>query len=108
MMGKEAFRAMKPSAYFINVSRGATTDTDALTSALQDGEILGAGLDVTEPEPLPPDHPLRHMDNVVVSPHIAGLSEANRQRSFDLIEANVVRYLQGRPLFNIVDKKRGY
>ena len=108
MMGGDEFAAMKRSAYFINVSRGATVDTEALVAALRAGALQGAGLDVTDPEPLPDDHPLRHMDNVVITPHIAGLSDHNRRRSFALIKENVQRFAAGRPLFNVVNKELGY
>lgn len=108
MMGSEQFAAMKPTAYYINVSRGATTDTEALTDALKAGRLQGAGLDVTDPEPLPEGHPLRHMDNVVLTPHIAGLSDHNRRRSFELIKANIERFVNNRPLINVVNKELGY
>jgi len=106
--GKEQFAAMKPSAYFINVSRGKVVCTESLTEALEKGEIKGAGLDVTEPEPLPEDHPLRKMLNVIITPHIAGLSEHNRQRSFELIKLNTNQFVKGLPLINVVNKKLGY
>jgi phosphoglycerate dehydrogenase-like enzyme len=108
MFGHAEFAAMKPSAYFIAVSRGKLIDTNALTNAMNNSAITAAGLDVTDPEPLPDDHPLRHMDNVVITPHIAGLSEHNRQRSFDLIQDNLERFTNGLPLYNIVDKELGY
>ncbi len=108
MMNDEVFAAMKPSAYYISVSRGSTTDTPALTRALENKTIAAAGLDVTEPEPLPDDHPLRSMENVVISPHIAGPSDFNRQRSFELVKTNISRFLDGKPLINVVDKVRGY
>jgi len=108
MLGRAAFEAMKDSAYFIAVSRGQLVDTEALTRALSEGAIAAAGLDVTEPEPLAQDHPLRAMENVVITPHIAGLSEHNRGRSFELIVANVERFVQGLPLYNVVDKALGY
>lgn len=103
-----AFAAMKPSTYFVNVSRGKTVDTAALQAALQDGRIAAAGIDVTDPEPLPADHPLRSMPNVIVTAHQAGLSDHNRHRSFEVIRTNVERYGRGLPLLNIVDKALGY
>jgi D-2-hydroxyacid dehydrogenase (NADP+) len=108
MMNEAAFTAMQNQALFVSVSRGSTTDTEALTKALENKEIGGAGLDVTDPEPLAVDHPLRSMDNVVVSPHIAGLSDFNRERSFDLIKTNIARYLDDKPLINVVNKALGY
>lgn len=103
-----AFRCMRPTAYFVNVCRGALADTDALVDALRTGCIRAAGLDVTDPEPLPDDHPLRSMPNVIVTPHIAGPSDQNRDRSFALIKENVMRFVQDQPLVNVVDKHRGY
>ena len=108
MMGAKEFKVMKSSAFFVNVSRGATTDTEALTNSLRSGQIAGAALDVTEPEPLPEDHELRHLQNAIVTPHIAGPSDHNRRRAFELIRANIKRFLDGEPLLNEVDKKKGY
>jgi phosphoglycerate dehydrogenase-like enzyme len=108
MMNDEAFGVMKSNAIYINVSRGATTDTDALQRALETGKIAAAALDVTDPEPLPEEHPLRAMENVIISPHIAGPSDFNRQRSLELIKINIARFLDQKPLINVVDKNRGY
>lgn len=108
MMGPKQFAAMKPSALYVAVSRGRCTDTVALTQALEDGAIAGAALDVTDPEPLPQDHALRSLENVVLTPHIAGPSDHNRQRSFELIVRNLVAFDRGAPLFNVVDKRLGY
>ena len=108
IFGRKQFSLMKPSAYFINVSRGTLVDTDALVDALAEGRLAGVGLDVTDPEPLPDDHPLREFDNVIISPHIAGLSDHNRQRSFELVRTNIDRFVKGQPLLNIVDKNLGY
>ncbi len=108
LFGAAEFALMKPTAIFVNVSRGKTVDTDALTAAVKQGRPGSAGIDVTDPEPLPPDHPLRHMDNVIVTEHQAGLSDHNRRRSFELIKINVARFAAGVPLLNIVDKQLGY
>lgn len=108
MMNATAFDAMKQGAYFINVSRGRTTVTTDLVAALQSGKLAGAGLDVTDPEPLPLDHPLRSMENVVLTPHTAGLSDHNRQRSFELVKRNIQRFVDGSQLFNVIDKRRAY
>ncbi|MEP1092731.1 MAG: D-2-hydroxyacid dehydrogenase [Rhizobiaceae bacterium] len=102
------FNCVKMGAYFVNVSRGRLVDTDALVAALVDGRVGAAGLDVTDPEPLPENHPLTKMENVVVSPHIAGLSDLNRGRTFDLMEENVRRFISGEPLLNVVNKTLGY
>ncbi len=108
MFGEHQFRLMKTTAYFVIVSRGGLVDTDALIHALQDGQIQAAGLDVTDPEPLPDDHPLRQFNNVIISPHTAGLSEHNRRRSFELIKINVDRFVNGVAPLNQVNKRLGY
>jgi len=108
MFGAKEFALMKPSAYFVNVCRGAIVDTEALTEALKQGRIKSAGLDVTDPEPLPVDHPLLNMENVVITPHIAGPSDNNRERSAELIRQNIERFVKGFPLINVVNKKLGY
>ncbi|HEC14220.1 MAG TPA: hydroxyacid dehydrogenase, partial [Rhodospirillales bacterium] len=94
--------------YFVNVSRGGTVDTKALLDAVESGHLGGAGLDVTDPEPLPADHPLRTYDNVALTPHLAGISDNLRQRNFDLISTNIRRFTGGLRLINIVDKTLGY
>lgn len=103
-----AFAAMSPHAIFVNVARGRIVDTDALIDALRHGRLRAAGLDVTDPEPLPDDHPLRSMPNAIITPHVAGPSDQNRERSIALIMRNIERYAQGLPLLNIIDKMRGY
>lgn len=108
MMNAAAFMAMKYGAFFVNISRGKTVVTPDLLDALEAGKLAGAGLDVTDPEPLPPDHPLRIMKNVVLTPHVAGLSDHNRQRSFELIKQNIKRFVDNLPLINVVDKQREY
>ena len=91
----------------MNVGRGATVDTDALLAALQDGRIAGAGLDVTDPEPLPVDHPLRFIPNVIITPHVAGRG-GERGRHRLLRAENLRRYAAGEALLNVVDPARGY
>lgn len=103
-----AFAAMRSSAFFVNVARGALMDIDALVAALRSGQIAAAGLDVTDPEPLPDDHPLRTMPNVIMTPHVAGPSDHNRDRSFRLIAENIHRFIAGQPLLNRVDSVLGY
>lgn len=105
---RERFRLMKPVSYLINVARGKVVNTDDLAQALELRQLAGAGLDVTDPEPLPADHPLFKLKNVLITPHIAGLSEYNRQRSFDLIVSNIKRFVEGSPLINVVNKKLGF
>jgi phosphoglycerate dehydrogenase-like enzyme len=108
MLNESIFRAMKPTAYFINVSRGPLVDTPALVRALKEGWIAGAGLDVTDPEPLPPDHPLWTAGNVIITSHTSGRSDESIERGLDLFCENVRRYVNGLPLLNVVDKRRGY
>jgi len=99
---------MKQGAFFINVSRGKIVDTQALVEALRSGHLAGAGLDVTEPEPLPKDHPLWTLENVIITPHVAGQSDGITQRRMELFEENLRRFEQSLPLRNVVDKQRGY
>lgn len=108
MLGAKEFDLMKEGVYIINVSRGAIIDTDALVEALKSGKVAGAGLDVTDPEPLPADHPLWSMPNVTITPHIATLSDAIQGRRIALFRDNIIRYMEGRPLRHVVDKERGY
>jgi phosphoglycerate dehydrogenase-like enzyme len=99
---------MKPGTRLINVSRGAVVDTEALTDALRSGHLGGAGLDVTEPEPLPADHPLRAMKNVVLSPHSAGTADVATDATVGLAVENLRRWAERRVLLNVVDRKQGY
>lgn len=108
MLGAKEFDAMKQGSYFINVSRGKIANTPALVKALQDGRLAGAGLDVTEPEPLPSDHPLWKMPNVIITPHVAGVSDARQQRQRELVLDNISRFCKGLPLKNQVDPSLGY
>lgn len=101
-------RAMKPSAFLVNIARGTIVDEAALIEALRSGEIGGAGLDVFEQEPLPPDSPLWTMPNVIISPHIAGSTDQYSRRFTDLFLDNLARYRTGQPLRNVVDPTRGY
>lgn len=102
------FAAMKTSAYFVSVGRGASTVTDDLIAALESGQIAGAGLDVTDPEPLPEGHPLWTTPRVLITPHTAGRSDKGRERLFLLIRENLRRYVAGEPLLSVVDISRGY
>ena len=100
---------MKSSAYFINIGRGKTAVLDDLVSALETKQIGGAGLDVFEIEPLPTDHPLWTMRNVIITPHVAVAGAANiPERRYELIRENARRFLAGQPLKNVVDKKVWY
>ena len=108
MLGAAQFAKMKKGAYFINVSRGMVADTEALVKALQDGHLSAAGLDVVDPEPLPADSPLWKMPNVIITPHIAGVSDARSGRSNELILENLSRFAKDLPLKNQVDPVKGY
>ncbi|HET7216292.1 MAG TPA: D-2-hydroxyacid dehydrogenase [Terriglobia bacterium] len=108
MFNEAVFRAMKPSAYFINISRGKLVDTPALVRALKEQRIAGAGLDVAYKEPLPPDDPLWSAGNVIITCHSSGHSPQTEGRRMDLFAENIRRYLNGLPLLNVVDKQRGY
>jgi phosphoglycerate dehydrogenase-like enzyme len=101
------FQLMKPTAFIHTVTRGGIIDHDALVRALQAGEIAGAGLDVTEPEPLPRGHPLWAMPTVLITPHSSGHSPHSGQRMFELLKENLRRFAAGEPLLNIVDKQVG-
>lgn len=108
MFNAEFFAAMKPTAYFVSVGRGASTVTADLVAALENGEIAGAGLDVTDPEPLPEGHPLWSTPRVIITPHTAGRSDKGRDRLYLLVQENLSRYVAGEPLFSVVDVERGY
>jgi phosphoglycerate dehydrogenase-like enzyme len=103
MIGAEELRAMKRTAYLVNVARGPVVDQQALVVALRDGTIAGAGLDVFEPEPLPEDSVFWDMPNVIVTPHISGAVEGYGHRASEFFAANLRRYLAGEPLENVVD-----
>jgi phosphoglycerate dehydrogenase-like enzyme len=103
-----AFRQMKRSAILVNVTRGAIVDEASLLTALGEGLIAAAGLDVTPIEPLPPSHPLWSMDNVVITPHAAGASPYRMDRVVDLFCRNLVALQEGRPLESVIDKRKGY
>jgi D-2-hydroxyacid dehydrogenase (NADP+) len=106
--GEHEFRAMKPGSLFFNFGRGQVVDEDALIAALQSGRIGGAGLDVFAREPLPPSSPLWGMSNVIVSPHLGGVGEQTSERAARLFAVNLTRYLEGRELLNVVNRKQGY
>lgn len=108
MIGPRELAAMKPSAYFINVGRGPTVDEGALATAVADGRIAGAAVDVFAQEPPPPNHPLYGVDNVIVSPHVSGFLPSYDDRCSELFADNVRRFLGGQPLVNLVDRVKGY
>ena len=102
------FDAMKPEAFFISVGRGGSTVTDDLVAALTSGSIAGAGLDVTDPEPLPKGHPLWTTPRVIITPHTAGRSDKGRDRLYLMVKENLRRYVNGEPMLSVVDIERGY
>jgi phosphoglycerate dehydrogenase-like enzyme len=108
MFDAEFFAAMKDDAFFINIGRGESVVTADLVQALTSGTIGGAGLDVTDPEPLPPGHPLWNMRNVIVTPHIATSSDFRSDRTVTLVVENVRRYIRGDPMLSVVDLAAGY
>jgi phosphoglycerate dehydrogenase-like enzyme len=103
MIGMKQFDEMKRGAYFIAVSRGSVYSMDGLLKALGAKRLAGAGVDVTDPEPLPRNHPLWKFKNVVITPHIAGASDRSPARVVELLEENIRRFAAGQPLLNTVD-----
>lgn len=108
LLNAEAIAKMKPGAVLINISRGAIVDEEALLQALQSGHLAGAALDVFRHEPLPPDSPFWSMPNVLITPHSMSTAIGENDLLVDLFCDNLRRYLDGRPLRNLVDKQRGY
>ncbi len=107
-LGERELEAMKPTAYLVNIARGPIVDEAALIRALREGWIAGAGLDVFDQEPLPSDSPLWELENVLISPHVAGFTPRYDERAAALFAKNLGRYLSGQALLNLVDKSRGY
>jgi phosphoglycerate dehydrogenase-like enzyme len=108
MMGARQFDMMKKNSYFIAVSRGGLYDMAGLVKALDSKLLAGAGVDVTDPEPLPKGHPLWKFENAIITPHIAGRSDKDRARMVGTIRENIRRFAEGQPLLNVVDKQKGY
>ena len=108
MMGAHEFDLMKKNSYFIAVSRGGIYDMNGLVKAMDEKKLAGAGVDVTDPEPLPKDHPLWKFSNAVITPHIAGRSDQDAGRMVGTIKENLMRFVQGKPLINVVNKQKGY
>lgn len=107
-MSWEEFAALKPGAIVINTGRGGTINTDALLDALRSGRLGAALLDVTDPEPLPEDHPLWSMENVYITPHYSGAHPGYNERAGRIFLENLKCYLACEPLVNVVDKQEGY
>ena len=108
MMGAQQFDLMKKGSYFIAMSRGKIYNHSALVKALDSKRLAGAGLDVTDPEPLPKGHPLWKFPNVIITPHTSGGSDNLQKRTDDLVRENIRRFGAGLPLLNVVDKKEGF
>jgi phosphoglycerate dehydrogenase-like enzyme len=109
LLGAEEFAILaRRKAFVVNISRGKIFDQSALIDALNDEKLRGAALDVTDPEPLPKDDPLWDAKNVIITPHISGLSTSYGERAFDVLFTNLKRRENGDKMFNLVDRKRGY
>jgi phosphoglycerate dehydrogenase-like enzyme len=102
------FAVLKRTALFINIARGGSVVTDALMAALNEGRLAGAGLDVVEPEPLPPDHPLWKSPRILFTPHISARSDLPGEARWVIAIDNLRRYVAGEPLLNVVDLERGF
>jgi phosphoglycerate dehydrogenase-like enzyme len=103
-----AFAAMKPGSILVNIARGKVVDTQALVDALESGRLAGAALDVTDPEPLPPDHALWKLPGVLITPHVAARAALTEERATALFHENMRRFALGEPLLNVVDWDAGY
>lgn len=108
MMGAKQFDLMKKGSYFIAVSRGGLYDMNGLVKALESKHLAGAGVDVTDPEPLPKGHPLWKFENVIITPHVAGQSDKIGARLVNTVKENIRRFVEAKPLINVVDKQKGY
>jgi len=102
LIGRKELAKMKPTAILVNIARGPIVDTAALTEALQQRRIYAAGLDVTDPEPLPRDHPLLRLDNVIIAPHLGSATEQTRQKMAEISVENLNLGLEGKPLLHEV------
>jgi len=107
LVNAAALSKMKPTAILINVARGPVVDTAALTAALEKKQIYAAALDVTDPEPLPRDHPLLALDNVIIAPHLGSATEQTRQKMAEISVENLLRGLAGEPLLHEVSAGPG-
>ncbi len=108
LFDRNFFKNMKPTASFINMGRGKSVVTADLIEALNNHEIAGAGVDVTDPEPLPYEHPLWKVPNIIITPHNSASSDQMLERFWTLVRENLRRYVAGEPMLNVVDLKRGY
>jgi phosphoglycerate dehydrogenase-like enzyme len=108
LFGRNLFQQMKRSGILINIGRGAIVNLDELAESLKAGEIAGAGLDVCDPEPLPPEHPLWSMPNVIITPHVAAASTRIAERHLQTLLENIRRFVQGHSPLTQVDKRAWY
>ena len=112
MLDARRLALLRDDAVLINVGRGDLIDTDALTAMLEQGKFTGVGLDVTDPEPLPEDHPLWHFDNVIITPHVSGIGFGHLGKTqsdvWKIALENLRRWVGGEPLMNVVDQTQGY
>ena len=108
LVGAEELSAMREDAWLVNVARGSLVDTDALVAALAAGEIAGAALDVTDPEPLPDGHPLWHEPRALITPHVANPDATLRRYLAELVRENVARFAAGEELLSRIDLDAGY
>lgn len=108
ILSAEKIEKVKPGAFIVNVGRGGAICQEALIRALQEGRLAGAGLDVTDPEPLPASSPLWNMPNVIITSHTSGFSAGNWSRHAQLIQENLARYVEGKGLLNLVDFNKKY
>lgn len=108
IIGRKELKMMKDTAFIVNIGRGSLIKQDELLEALKNNWIAGAGLDVTDPEPLPEDSELWELDNLILTPHTSGFSPTNDQRRFEIFKDNLQRYLNGQSLINKVDFELKY
>ena len=108
MLGPDQLALMKTTAYLIVVSRGGIVHEPTLAKMLKEGRLAGAGFDVAEQEPLPPEDPLWDAPNMVITPHCSGLSRQTGEASWAVFKGNLARFVAGEPLLTPVDKRRGY
>jgi phosphoglycerate dehydrogenase-like enzyme len=108
IFNKKFFDTVKKGAYYITIGRGETTVNEDLIAALKDGRLTAAGMDVTVPEPLPADHELWTLPNIVITPHVAANTDQGRGRRWLVVRENLRRYINGDKMLNVVDKELGY
>ncbi len=108
LLNADMIRAIKKDAYLIVVSRGGIVDEDAVVDALESGALAGAGIDVTAQEPLPPESRLWEAPRLILTPHLAGASAPKERRVVEIFRENLIRFQNGDPLLNVVDKSKGY